>query len=106
MFVSHLERFDLFMTLVAGRFVLWGRLLGRAGVGKIKNQRKKADDNNKKHFFSHRNTSFETERSLFQSYHYLIAKAWESKEKLFASKEQDGDGPSEEEDQKDNKLSD
>jgi hypothetical protein len=30
----------------------------------------------------------------------------ESKEKLFTSKEQDDDGPSEEDDQKDNKLFD
>jgi hypothetical protein len=30
----------------------------------------------------------------------------ESKEKLFASKEKNQDGPSEEDDQKDNKLSD
>jgi hypothetical protein len=40
------------------------------------------------------------------SYRYLIAKVRESKEKLFASKEQDDDGPSEEDDQKDNKLFD
>ena len=42
----------------------------------------------------------------FLSKYYLIAKVWESKEKLFTSEEQDDDGPSEEDDQKDDKLSD
>ncbi len=54
----------------------------------------------------HRATSFGTGSPLFLSYYHLIAKVWESKEKLFASKEQDDDGPPEEDDQKVNKLSD
>lgn len=106
MFVSSLERFDLFVTLVTGSFLPWEGFLCRTGIGEIKNQRKKTDNRNEKHSFTHRGTSFGTGNPLFLCYHYLIAKVWESKEKLFASKEQDDDGPSEEDDQKDNKLFD
>jgi hypothetical protein len=106
MFVSHLERFDLFMALVACGFFLCEGFLCRTGIGKIKNQRKKTDEWNEKHSLTHRAASFGTGSPLFLSYYYFIAKVWESKEKLFASKEQDDDGPSEEDDQKDNKLFD
>jgi hypothetical protein len=37
MFVSHLERFDLFVTLVARGFFLGDGLLCRTGIGEIKN---------------------------------------------------------------------
>ncbi len=43
---------------------------------------------------------------LFFHYNYLIAKVGGVKEKLFASNQQGDDGPSEEDDQKDNKLFD
>jgi hypothetical protein len=44
MSVSHLEGFDLVMTLVACSLFLWDRFLCRRGIGETKNQRKKAND--------------------------------------------------------------
>jgi hypothetical protein len=59
MFVSHLERFDLFVTLVARGFFLGDIFFLGIGIGEEKNQRKEANARDeKKLFFGHKNTSF------------------------------------------------
>jgi hypothetical protein len=75
MFVSYLEGFDLFMALIACGIFLRDGFLCRTGIREVKNQRKKANDRNEKHFFKHRSTSFPNRKTnpLLGSQHYIIA---------------------------------